>query len=111
MSFGIPPQQQGPYYPGPRQQQGQFRPSQEDPALGLIVPVNVRNGWAVAAGYAGIFSLVFPPLGLLGIIAGIVGLSKPELGGAGRAWTGIVLGTLTFGGLVALVLFALLAKH
>lgn len=56
-----------------------------------------RSGWAVAAGYLGLFSvlIVFAPLAL---VCGLMALRhirrRPDLGGRGRAWFGTVLGGL-----------------
>lgn len=61
-----------------------------------ILPVG-RSGWAIAAGYAGLFALLLYPAPialLLGIIA-IVHLQKnPEKRGMGRAVFGLVAGVL-----------------
>jgi hypothetical protein len=119
MSFGVPPQPQGPWQqqgqqPGYQQpgyqQPGYQQPGYQQPVddgLGLIVPINVRNGLAFASGYLGIFSFFLGPvLGVPAIATGILALRKPHLGGQGRAWTGIVLGgitTLFYGGLILLM--------
>ena len=64
--------------------------------LRMILPIG-RSAWAIAAGYLALFSilLVFAPFAL---IAGVLGLreikQKPELMGAGRAWFGVIMGTL-----------------
>ena len=69
--------------------------AKEDP-LRMVLPIG-RSGWAIVAGYLGLFSVlfVFAPFALL---AGVLGLReikrKPELMGAGRAWFGIVMGGL-----------------
>ena len=62
-----------------------------------IAPVNVRNGLAFASGWLGILSFVCvgPILGIPAIITGVLALKKPELGGQGRAWTGIITGSIT----------------
>jgi hypothetical protein len=77
-----------PYYPPPR-------PSiSDDSAMRWVLPVG-RSGWAIAAGYLGIFSLlgIFAPFA---VITGILGLREikqnPRLGGRGRAIFGIVMG-------------------
>ena len=92
--YGYPPQPQG------------FQP------VDLIVPVNVRNVLAVAAGYLGIFSFLCmgPLLGIPAIICGILALRKKELGGAGRAWTGIICGGLTTLAFIVFLVAALLSK-
>ncbi|MEM9192328.1 MAG: DUF4190 domain-containing protein [Myxococcota bacterium] len=69
----------------------------EERLLGVIAPVNVKNGMAVASGYLGIFSLFCfgPLLGIPAIITGYLALKKPELGGKGRAYTGIIAGGIS----------------
>lgn len=65
-----------------------------------------RSGWAIAAGYLGLFSLlVVPaPLTLLTGIAGIIDIKKnPHRHGMGRCVFGIVTGVL---GTALLILFA-----
>jgi len=60
----------------------------------MLLPVG-RSGWAIAAGYAGLFALtiVLAPIAIaLGIIA-IMHLRKhPKLHGMGRAVFGVVMG-------------------
>jgi hypothetical protein len=85
-------------YQSPLQQQ---RPPHQ-PGLGdnlgmrMLLPVG-RSAWAIAAGYAGLFSLLcFPaPLALLlGIIAIIDIQRNPHKHGMGRAIFGIVMGLI-----------------
>ncbi len=60
----------------------------------IALPVG-RSAWAIAAGYAGLFTLlIFPsPIALiLGIIAVNHLRRKPHLYGRGRAWFGVVAG-------------------
>jgi hypothetical protein len=77
-----------------------------DRGVEALLPVN-RTGLAIAAGYAGLFSilLIFAPLALvLGVLALHDLSTKPNVGGRGRAWFGVVAGVLgTFGLLVVLV--------
>lgn len=63
----------------------------------FIAPVHVRNGLAFASGWLGILSFVCfgPLLGIPAIITGVLALGRPEKGGQGRAWTGIVAGSIT----------------
>ena len=65
-------------------------------AIRMLIPIG-RSGWAIAAGYAGLLSFI-PGVGILAILFGILGLrdikAHPDKHGAGRAWTGIVLGIL-----------------
>lgn len=69
-------------------------PAEPDPALRYVLPVG-RSGWALAAGYLGLFSplVIFAPFAL---IAGLLALRdlrrNPARLGRGRAWFGIVMG-------------------
>jgi hypothetical protein len=78
-----------------------------DPSLKLQLPIG-RSGWAIAAGYLGLLSvlLVFAPFAL---VTGILGLqairARPELWGRGRAWFGVVMGSV-FSILLVVVLVA-----
>jgi hypothetical protein len=68
----------------------------EDPALRWVLPVG-RSGWAIAAGYLGLFSLLILP-GPLALWAGIMAVRDlrrhPEKRGMGRAIFGIIMGGL-----------------
>jgi hypothetical protein len=80
------------------------RPFEEDPAMRLLLPVG-RSGWAIAAGYLGLFSvlLVFAPFALLCGILAIRDIKRnPKKCGMGRAIFGIVMGALGTVGLVFL---------
>jgi hypothetical protein len=62
----------------------------------MLLPVG-RSGWAIAAGYLGLISvLAFP--GPFAVIAGILAIRdmrrNPKLHGMGRAIFGIVMGAL-----------------
>jgi uncharacterized protein DUF4190/uncharacterized protein DUF2510 len=79
----------------------------DDTVVHWLLPVG-RSGWAIAAGYAGLFAfLIFPaPIALgLGVTALFDLHRHPELGGRGRAIFGTVIGALG----TALLLFALLS--
>lgn len=68
----------------------------DNAGMRLVLPVG-RSGLAIAAGYAGLFALAMFPAPIA-LILGIAALNelkrKPELHGAGRAWFGIIMGTL-----------------
>ncbi len=86
----------------------------EDAVIRMLLPVG-RSGWAIAAGYAGLFAVlfVFAPVALvLGILA-IRDLKKhPEKHGMGRAVFGLVMGILFSLPLaIALVVSVLAALH
>lgn len=76
-----------------------------------MIPVN-QSGWAIAAGYMGLLSLVVPLLGLLAIAAGVMGLiaikKRPGLGGSYRAIIGIVLGAISSLYMVPMVIVMIL---
>jgi hypothetical protein len=81
-------------------------PAERDRTMEAMLPVN-RSGLAIAAGYAGLFSilLVFAPIALvLGVLALRDLSSKPTVAGRGRAWFGIVAGALGTVGLVAVMI-------
>jgi hypothetical protein len=69
---------------------------EDDPAMRWVLPVGT-SGWAIAAGYLGLFSLLCLP-GPLAIICGLMAIRElrrnPRLSGWGRAILGLVLGTL-----------------
>ena len=82
-------------------------PMGDDPMLRALLPVG-RSGWAIAAGYLGLFSilLVPAPFALLSGVLAIRNIRRnPKLHGMGRAIFGIVAGAL--GSLLLLLLFEL----
>src|SRR5437762_9726735 len=77
----------------------------DDPAMRMLLPVG-RSGWAIAAGYAGLFAiLVLPsPIALiLGIVAIFDLRAHPDKHGWGRAVFGTAVGAVG----TLLLLFAL----
>lgn len=85
------------------------KPMGEDPAMRWLMPVG-RSGWAIAAGYLGLFGLIiFPaPIALIVSIIAIWHIKKSKstgkpLHGMGRAIFGLIVGIL---GTAALVVFA-----
>ncbi len=71
-------------------------PQQFDTTTRMLIPVG-RSGWAIAAGYMGLFAVlvIFAPISLvLGIVALIHLKRRPDLHGKGRAIFGIVMGGL-----------------
>src|SRR5271169_1910996 len=78
-----------------------------DPLARVLLPVG-RSGWAIAAGYLGLFSLLVVPAPLA-IAAGLLALADmrrhPEKFGMGRAVFGLVMGALGTVALVALLGF------
>jgi hypothetical protein len=83
----------------------------DDPAMRLLMPVGT-SGWAIAAGYLGLFSvLCLPaPLALItGILAIVEMHNNPKKHGMGRAVFGIIMGTV--GSLVLLAgLISMIAR-
>lgn len=66
-----------------------------------------RSVWAIAAGYLGLLSilLIFAPFAVGAGVMALRSISRrPELGGKGRAWFGVVAGALGTAGLFALLL-------
>ena len=83
----------------------------DNAGIRMLLPVG-RSGWAIAAGYAGLFAvLIFPaPFALLlGIIAIIDIKKNPHKHGMGRAIFGVVMGALGTS-VLAMWLIALLMK-
>ena len=85
---------------------GDQPPALTDDPMRFLIPVN-PSGWAIAAGYLGLFSVlcVFAPLALIAGFLGLQDIKKnPQKTGKGRAWFGVVMGTL---GTVFLIIIAL----
>ena len=84
----------------------------DDPWVRMLLPVG-RSGWAIAAGYLGLISVLCIP-SPLALIAGILAIREmrrnPKKHGMGRAVFGIVMGGI---GTIALViiLVALVANE
>ena len=67
-----------------------------DPVIRMLMPIG-RSGWAIAAGYLALFSLlIFPaPFALAAGIIALKDIKKhPEKHGRGRAWFGVVMGAV-----------------
>ena len=67
-----------------------------DAGMRMLLPVG-RSGWAIAAGYLGLFSFViFPaPLALIISVVAILDIKKhPDRHGMGRAVFGLIMGVL-----------------
>lgn len=66
----------------------------ENAVVRMILPVG-RSGWAIAAGYLGLFSVLFVPAPFA-LLAGMLAVREirrdPKLHGMGRAVFGIVMG-------------------
>jgi len=84
-------------------------PKEPDAVTRMIMPVG-RSGWAIAAGYLGLISVLFFPAPFA-LVIGIVAVrdikKHPNLHGMGRAIFGIVMGGLGTA-FLALVLLGLL---
>ncbi len=82
---------------------------EDDAAMRMLLPVG-RSGWAIAAGYLGLFSMVFIPAPFA-VIVSVVAIreirKQPSLGGMGRAIFGLVMGSL-FSLLFVLMIAALI---
>ena len=80
----------------------------EDPKMRMLMPVG-RSGWAIAAGYAGLFGFLVAPAPIalvLGIIAIIDLKRNPKKFGWGRAIFGTIIGLLGTGLLIAVFVMA-----
>jgi hypothetical protein len=81
-------------------------------SLKWVLPVG-RSGFAIAAGYLGLFSILILPAPIA-LVIGILALrdlkKNPALGGAGRAWFGIIAGGLGTLFLVVMLLVPVFAR-
>lgn len=79
-----------------------------DAGMRMLLPVG-RSGWAIAAGYLGLISVLMIP-GPLAILCAILAISdirkNPDKHGMGRAIFGLVMG---IGGTLGLAAFAVIA--
>jgi len=77
----------------------------DDAGIRMLLPVG-RSGWAIAAGYLGLFSIM-PCFGIVAVIVGLVAVrdirKHPEKHGLGRAYFGVIVGALSMVGWIALV--------
>ena len=81
-----------------------------DPSMRHILPGSDLSGWAIAAGYLGLISLLMIPAPFA-ILTGAVAIRAigrdPAKRGLGRAWFGLVMGMLgtigLFWGTIALI--------
>jgi uncharacterized protein (DUF983 family) len=73
-----------------------FKPLGDDAGIRLLLPVG-RSGWAIAAGYVGLFAVLLVPAPIA-LILGIVAIRDirrhKEKHGMGRAIFGLVMGIL-----------------
>lgn len=98
----------------PQQQQTyQQKPMGEDAGMRMVMPVG-RSGWAIAAGYLGLFSLLLFP-GPIALICGLLGIreikksqgtDKPKFG-MGRAIFGVIAGILATAAIIFFVIVGL----
>ncbi|MBC7783273.1 MAG: DUF4339 domain-containing protein [Burkholderiales bacterium] len=82
------------------------------PGMRMLIPVG-RSGWAIAAGYAGLLSvlIIFAPFALIfGILAIREMRRDPNKHGMGRAVFGIVMGTIFTLGILIFVGYAILQE-
>ena len=72
------------------------KPIGEDAGMRMLLPVG-RSGWAIAAGYLGLVSIIGCPAPIA-VIVSIIAIrdikSHPERHGMGRAIFGLVMGLL-----------------
>jgi len=81
----------------------------QDPLVRMLLPVG-RSGWAIAAGYAGLFAVLFFPAPIA-LILGLIGIRDirrhPERHGMGRAIFGLVMGLIFTAALLVLLIAAI----
>lgn len=97
-----------PPLPPPLPSRAPARDLGDDALMRMVLPVG-RSGWAIAAGYLGIFSLlgVFAPLALIAGLLAVWDIRRhPKKHGMGRAIFGIVMGLLGTAALVAILIAA-----
>ena len=86
--------------------------SQSDAAIRMLLPVG-RSGYAIAAGYLGLFSIlfIFAPFALLFGILGVRDIkAHKDKHGMGRAIFGIIMGAI-FSSLLVIFLILSLKRH
>ena len=80
-------------------------------STGGLIPY--KNAPALISYYLGLFSPIFPPLGIASLVLGIIGLKKrkenPQIKGTAHAWVGIGCGGLTIVATIVLLVFMILA--
>lgn len=98
----LPPENENPYSTPDTQPPAQPQPKAmgEDLGMRVLLPVG-RSGWAIAAGYLGLFGLVlFPaPIALIVSIIAVRDIKKSKASGKqkygmGRAIFGLVIGII-----------------
>jgi len=99
--------------PPPQNMQSGHRKMGDDAGMRVLLPVG-RSGWAIAAGYLGLFAvtLILAPLALGVSIYAIFDIKKSEgtervKHGMGRAIFGLVMGLAGTAGLIAFLLTAM----
>lgn len=84
--------------------------SKGNAALRMCVPIG-RSGYAITAGYVGLFSVLVIPAPFA-ILFGVLALRDirrhPEKFGKGRAWFGIAMGALV---LIAILVAAIIGRR
>ena len=93
------------------QRPGEQRDIGQDAGIRMLIPVG-RSGWAIGAGYAGLFALIpfFAPIALIvGTIAVIHLKRRPDLHGWPRAIFGLVMG-IVFSILLLMMIIAIAMK-
>jgi sugar phosphate permease len=84
----------------------------QDAGMRMLLPVG-RSGWAIAAGYLGLFAFIIlpAPLAVIISIVAIIDIRKhPEKHGMGRAIFGLIAGLLG-SAVLAMGIVANLVRH
>lgn len=111
----VPPA--NPFREGPREYPQQpppvfiGEPAGDDPAMRFILPVG-RSGWAIASGYLALFAPIMCITAPFAILTGILAIREirrdPTKHGLGRAWFGIIVGSVGLIGLAFVLVMALI---
>ena len=83
-----------------------------DPTMRMLLPVG-RSGWAIAAGYLGLFSVlvIFAPISLIVSIIAIRDIKKHDKRGMGRAALGLIMGAIFTAALIVMISLAIFAPR
>jgi hypothetical protein len=112
----VPPRRDNPFRETPAQQNPytsptSYQPPQnnlgDDAGMRMLLPVG-RSVWAVASGYLALFVPLMCITAPFALFTGIMAVREikrnPKLHGLGRAWFGIIVGTLGMLGLAFFII-------
>jgi hypothetical protein len=112
----VPPKRENPFRDTPEQHNPYTSPTTyqqpqsnlgDDVGMRMLLPVG-RSLWAVASGYLALFIPVMCITAQFALFTGIMAVREikrnPKLHGLGRAWFGIIAGTLGIFGLIFFII-------